>query len=284
MNLSEIGNHELLTRLEKLSRTERKITHLILWHILEVETRKLFADRGFSSCFEYLTQGLGYSEGSANRRLQSARLLRQVPQIGEKIEAGSLNLSQLSQVQRCIRLQNKSGETITTEKAEQILSEVENKNTFETQKILAQEFNFLLQPAEKLIPHKDNSIKLEIIFTEEQMKELELAKSMLSHSCSQGTWAEVISYLAKSHNKKPKSTARNYMPVQIRRELFDKANRICEYVDPLTHRKCTSKYQLQIDHLVPVSKGGNNQAANLRILCRTHNIHMAKVWDVTKTR
>lgn len=284
MNLSEIGNHELFTRLENLSRTERKITHLILWHILEVETRKLFADRGFSSCFEYLTQGLGYSEGSANRRLQSARLLRQVPQIGEKIEAGSLNLSQLSQVQRCIRLQNKSGETITTEKAQQILSEVENKNTFETQKVLALEFNFPIQAVEKIKPQKNNSIKLEIIFTEEQMKELELAKSMLSHACPDGTWSEVISHLVKSHNKKPKSTARNYMPVQIRRELFDKANRICEYVDPLTHRKCSSKYQLQIDHLVPVSKGGSNQAANLRILCRAHNIHMAKVWDVTKTR
>lgn len=73
MNLSKIRNHELLARLEKLSRTERKITHVILWHILEVDTRKLFAGPGYSSCFEYLTKGLGYSEGSANRRLQSAR-------------------------------------------------------------------------------------------------------------------------------------------------------------------------------------------------------------------
>lgn len=284
MNLSEIGNHELLIRLEKLSRTERKITHLILWHILEVENRKLFADRGFSSCFEYLTKGLGYSEGSANRRLQSASLLRQVPEIGQKIEAGSLNITQLSQVQRCIRLQKNSGKTITPEKAQEILSVVENKNTYETQKVLAQEFNLPLQSSEKLIPQKDNSTKLEIIFTEEQLKELELAKSMLSHACPKGTWSEVISYLAKSHNKKPKSTARNYMPVNIRRELFDKANHVCEYVDSVTHRKCSSKYQLQIDHLVPVSKGGSNQAANLRILCRAHNIHMAKVWDVTKTR
>ncbi len=264
MNLSEIGNHELLNRLEKLSRTERKITHLILCHILEVESRKLFADRGFSSCFEYLTQGLGYSEGSANRRLQSARLLRQLPEIGEKIEAGSLNLTQLSQLQRCIRLQKKSGEAITPEKA--------------------QEFNIDLRSIERLIPQKNNSIKLEILFTEEQMKELELAKSMLSHVYPQGTWAEVISYLAKSHNKKPKSTARNYMPLKIRRELFDKANHVCEYSDPVTHRKCSSKHQLQVDHLIPLSKGGSNQRANLRILCRTHNVHMAKVWGVVKAK
>lgn len=280
MDLSQIGNHELLGRLEKLSRTERKITHFILWHILEIDNRKLYLDRGFSSCFEYLTQGLGYSEGSANRRLQSARLLKQVPEIANKIEAGSLNLSQLAQVQKCLRVKKKAGDAVSTVKTQEILSLVENKSAFETQKVLAKEFNYPIEVSEKIQPQRNNSVKLEVVFTEEQIKDLELAKSLLSHSCPEGTWAEVISYLAKNHNKKPKNTARTYLPVKIRRELFSKADHCCEYIDPLTLRKCTSKYQLQVDHLVPVAKGGSDERTSLRILCRAHNNHAVKLWGL----
>lgn len=282
MDLSQIGNYELLNRLEKLSRTERKITHIILWHILEVETRRLYAERGFSSCFEYLTQGLGYSEGSANRRLQSARLLKQVPEVAFKIEAGSLKLSQLAQVQKCLHVQKKNGEPISTAKTQEILSLIENKNTFETEKVLAKEFDHPVETYEKIKPQTDTSVKLEIILTAEQMKELELAKSLLSHAVPNATWAEVISYLAKNHNKKPKSTARVYLPVKTRRELFEKSKHCCEYTDPVTQRKCTSNYQLQIDHRLPLAKGGGHEKTNLRILCRAHNIHMAKHWGLER--
>lgn len=280
MNLSQIGKHELLGRLEKLSRTERKITHIILWHILEVENRKLYAECGYSSCFEYLTKGLGYSEGSANRRLQSARLLKQVPQVSEKIESGVLNLSQLSQVQKCLRLEKKQGEKVTPEGMQNILSQLENKNMLETAKVLAVQFNQPVQIQERTQPQRDSTVKIEIILTAEQMQELELAKSLLSHACPGGTWAEVISYLAKNYNKKPKGTARKYISIETRRDLLAKANHCCEYIDPVTQRKCASKYQLQIDHVVPVAKGGGDERTNLRILCRTHNIHMAKLWGL----
>ncbi len=102
MNLKHFSNTELIARLEKLARTERKITHLILWHILEVEERRIYAELGYDGMYSYLTRGLGYSDGSAYRRLQSARLLKHVPHIAEKIEAGSLNLSQLTQVQKSL--------------------------------------------------------------------------------------------------------------------------------------------------------------------------------------
>jgi hypothetical protein len=94
MTLQNIADHELLSRMEKLARTERKITHLILEHIAEIETRRLYAELGYDGMYSYLIQALGYSEGSAYRRLQSARLLRSVPEIAEKIENGKWNLSQ----------------------------------------------------------------------------------------------------------------------------------------------------------------------------------------------
>jgi 5-methylcytosine-specific restriction endonuclease McrA len=34
---------------------------------------------------------------------------------------------------------------------------------------------------------------------------------------------------------------------------------------------CGSRYQIEIDHIVPVSAGGTNSFENLRCLCRAHN-------------
>ncbi|MBO9665665.1 MAG: hypothetical protein J7501_02490, partial [Bdellovibrio sp.] len=90
MNLSKISNDELIGRLETLCANERKITHLILWHIIEVETRGLHLDMGFDSMYSYLTKKLGYSEDAAYRRISAARVLKKAPEISEKIENGTI--------------------------------------------------------------------------------------------------------------------------------------------------------------------------------------------------
>lgn len=202
MDLSKISNHDLLGRLEKLVRTERKITHLILCHINEFEIRKLYAEMGFDSMFKYLTQHLGYGEDSAYRRLQAARLLKAVPQVAEKIENGSLNLTQLTQVQKCIRLESKSGNQIALEQTLQILEQIQDKSSFETQKVLAVEFNQPIQMHEVLKPQRDDTFRLELTVTSEQMKILKQAMDLLSHVVPDGRWAELFTHLAQKQVRK----------------------------------------------------------------------------------
>jgi 5-methylcytosine-specific restriction endonuclease McrA len=48
----------------------------------------------------------------------------------------------------------------------------------------------------------------------------------------------------------------------------------------MTQQKCQSTYQLQVDHRVPIARGGSNEESNLRVLCRTHNLLAAKQWGL----
>lgn len=304
MLLNNIPNAELISRMEKLVRSERKITHLVLLHIIEIEDRKLFASLGYDGMYSYLTKGLGYSESSAYRRLQSARLLRNVPDVAAKIEDGKLNLSQLTKVQKCLREQSQStGEALSPKVTMQILEKIEHKSVFETERVLSTEFDRPIQTQESLKPQKDDSVRLEITLTHEQFAELEQAKSLLSHFCHEGSWSEVIAQLAKAFNRKklqpekelkqnpenPKliasksntvtqsfaaktiSRPRVYIPVSVKRAVYNKAEGCCDFIDPNTKTRCQSKYQLQIDHIQPWSMGGSNELSNLRLLCRTHN-------------
>lgn len=290
--LKRLSNKDLIERVEKLVRTERKITHLVLLHISEIESRKIYADLGFDGMYSYLTKGLGYSEGSAYRRLQSARLLARVPEVAEKIESGSLNLTQLTNVQKCIK---ENG--ISPERTLEVLGKIENKNSFETQKTLAIEMDLPVQVHEKLKPQADESVRIELTLSKGQFEELEQAKSILSHICPDGSWSEVIAKLAEEFNqrkllgrtekaknstqcvlapKERRSNSRKHLSLKVKRQLFQKAGQCCEFQDPKTGARCHSRYQLQIDHIQPVAFGGSSETENLRVLCRTHNLQAAR--------
>lgn len=57
---------------------------------------------------------------------------------------------------------------------------------------------------------------------------------------------------------------RELVPSEVQRLVWERDNGQCV--------KCGSKDNLQFDHIIPVSRGGNNSAANIQILCRRCNL------------
>jgi hypothetical protein len=142
-SLQILSNQSLHENLLSLASEERRITLEVLHHLREVESRRLFATRGHSSLFEYVTRELGYSESSALRRIAAMRLLRDMPKqdlpdLEAKIESGELKVSQLSQVHSFIRQEKKSGKVYGEEQKRELLSEVAGKSARETEKVLAE--------------------------------------------------------------------------------------------------------------------------------------------------
>ena len=130
-----------------------------------------------------MTKGIGYSEGAAQRRIQSARLLKQVPEIAKDLQTGELNLSQISYVQTAIRQEEKclNAEIPKSQKLS-ILNKLKSQNTFETQKILMQELPSFEVPKPKAVPTAHNKIQVTLEFHEKDWEKIQKLMAHFSHA------------------------------------------------------------------------------------------------------
>ena len=297
-----LSNDNLIAAVRSLAKEERRITREILDHINEVSKRRLYADLGFSSIFDWLVKDLGYSESAAYRRMQAARILHAVPEAADKLESGALGLSVLSKVQTFIRADEKrTGEKISAQEKSQILNEVESCSGREADFRLASHFPDLAATAqkEKVRAVSEDQISVQVTFTREQFEKLKRIQELLSHTHIDASNAALLDaamdvFLEKKDPLKKTvkarvaqgdtaaevtaSEGRNSKPVtpSTRNFVLKKSDGRCEYRDPKTGRRCESRHFLEIDHIQPRALGGTNAQDNLRTLCRTHNLLMAE--------
>ena len=67
-----------------------------------------------------------------------------------------------------------------------------------------------------------------------------------------------------------KTTKDGDIPAAVRREVFARDGEQCSFSDE-TGCRCTSRYKLELDHVVPRARGGTDTVDNLRVVCRAHN-------------
>lgn len=125
MNLYTLSDDSLISNTKRLVSEERRVSLAVLHHPREIDRRKLFARFSCSSLYEYVTQELGYAEASAHRRIQSARLLSECPELAPRIQSGCLSLSVLSQAQAFFRKE----EIRDVDQKREILKTLENQSS-----------------------------------------------------------------------------------------------------------------------------------------------------------
>jgi 5-methylcytosine-specific restriction endonuclease McrA len=108
MSLRNLSDHEILSRLQELTRKERALTLNVLLHLIEIERRRLHLKQAYKSMFDYCTTGLGYSASAASRRIRTARCVARFPEVYELLERNEVNLSTVSQVAAILTPDNKN--------------------------------------------------------------------------------------------------------------------------------------------------------------------------------
>ncbi|MDZ4678563.1 MAG: hypothetical protein SGI74_13780, partial [Oligoflexia bacterium] len=150
INLKSINDDVLLNETRKLVQQEREILSHILHHLREIERRRLFSKLKYSSLFTYALKELGYSEDQAYRRIQAMRLLKELPEIEEKINKGLLNLTHLGMAQSLFKREEKIQRAFSKLEKIEVLEKLENTSKLEAEKIAVSFSTNPVVPIEKV--------------------------------------------------------------------------------------------------------------------------------------
>lgn len=295
-NLQDLTDAEIISRTERLAADERRITIEILHHLAEIQRRRLFASRGWSSLFEYCTGELGYSSSAAQRRIASMRLMGAIPEVEEKIQDGSLNLSNLASAQTFFRNEEKHHAPLSDTEKREILHELEGKSTREAERTLA---SLSTSPEtlkrDRIKPVNSTHSQISFVADQTLLDALAQIRGLLAHQNADLTTAELIAEmaritLAKLNPAKPARQAKpprevkptagagsasqqksRYVPAAVEKAVWKRDEGRCTYQDPESGRKCGSQFGLELDHLVPFAQGGQSTVENMALKCRVHN-------------
>lgn len=73
----------------------------------------------------------------------------------------------------------------------------------------------------------------------------------------------------RNPTKRPAKRTR-HIPRAVRDEVFARDGGRCTFISD-NGKRCNSDWNLEIDHVIPFAKGGDNSPENLRLLCAEHN-------------
>jgi len=351
--LKGISSRQLLSRIRKLSETERKAVLSILIHLIEIERRKLYLPLGFSSLFEFCMEHLGYSESTASRRIRIARCIRDFPQCYRALASGKVSMTSLAMITRIINTENASEllsriEGTSSKEVELLVSSLRPKSAIRDSvtpvyvktliEVACDDAGIAQAPGSEggkkptatgggknpatfagngpeAVPdngYRPAATELQIVLEQklritfgadpEFLKKVDRIRSLLS-SKHHG-WLEfeklfsilIDEYIERNspegrirrkekrkqrmaekeipEKKDPRTGQKpersRYIPRKVRDEVHTRDKGQCTYVSA-GGRKCGSMNDLQIDHIVPFARGGDNSPSNLRLLCGKHN-------------
>jgi hypothetical protein len=268
MNLGKLKNEDLVCHTKNLIKEENRIVSKVLEHFAEIEARKLYLEWGYGSLFLFAVKYLGYSEASAQRRIDAMKFLKRIPEAKSHAEKGELTLSNLSLLEKLAR-ESKSNHEENVRAVDLILAPTldGDSSTKKSSKQLEEKLrdHFKL-PRKKRILHIELDEEAFQLWqkTKEELGELKDAK-VITKLC------ENLRKIKKPQVKNRQSPKARIAGTVTKRALLKKSGNQCEYVSPINGKRCESKHYLQCDHIVPYFLGGETTQKNLKILCSNHN-------------
>ena len=311
-NLKTLSDQSIHQHMLESSKKERELTLLMISLVEEADRRKFYLDLGFATLYDYMTLGLKYSGGAAMRRISSARLTKEIPEIKEQILDGTLSLTNVSQAEQFIRNEAKHDHVMSIEEKKEVLKLIAGKSVRQAESTLIE---ISAAPEQT---HLKDKVKIvsptltQITFSAspEFMIQLEEAKGLLAHRLLNATVSEVLAEIMKfgldglrkqkfkvkkreqesfvsEENKREQesitseenstSSAGNassdYIRAVVQRAVFHRDQGRCVVINPLTGEKCGSQLKLELDHYpIPRAMNGPSTVGNLRLACKKCNL------------
>lgn len=194
-----LSDSDLIAGLKSSVLEERRQTALVLEYLRETERRRLFAEYGFSSLWEFCTKELGYTEASASRRIASMRLQRELPELKEDLIQGRQSLMSLAQAQKFFKIEEKHQSVkMTAEQKREVLEKLEGKSTRDCEKEL---LKLSSAPIEISRPETERPIdeihtELKLVLDGQVLAKLKRIQELRSHAQPGSSYSELLNYMA----------------------------------------------------------------------------------------
>jgi hypothetical protein len=248
LNLATINDENLILNLKSLVKDEKALTHRVLEYLREVENRKLFLARGFSSLYAFCIEALGYTEQESMIRIQAMRLIKTMPAVEAMVRSGEISMSVAAQLQTSFRKENrrrveKGQPVLSFEEKTQTLMLVEKTSVRESQRKLAAVFPETQLKPDRVAPVSESQVRLEFVASKELADKLEKLKGLLAHKNFEGNMGKLIDLMADmalerltpkspgiESRKSPfaqtvTSISTGYIPVQTKRSVWHRAHK-----------------------------------------------------------
>jgi 5-methylcytosine-specific restriction endonuclease McrA len=284
----------------------------VLHDLNEMERRRLYLDRGYSSLFDYCVRKLKYSSSAAARRIQAARCIRRYPIVLRMLESNELSLTTVASIANILTPQN----------CETILQRVRGVSCRQVERILCEyrspvAFRDRMRPVRVITPGAGSEIKQfsQFLADDEFVVLLEEVRDLMSRDGHRPAMVEVLKAALKEYRNRHSPAARQirreaktsstsvgtssaprigaaspdsrrrecddasksrHIPDEVRDAVFARDQGRCAFVAG-DGTRCDSRHGLQIDHIKPFCAGGTHDLSNLRLFCAAHNRRAAEV-------
>jgi hypothetical protein len=264
--------------------TRYKTSEADLIEILQqVDQHRVYLQKGYSSLFQYVVQGLGISESVAYNLISVCRKAREVPELKSGLRDGTITLSNARKVAPLLSPENKG----------EWLKKAQDLSARQLEKEVARVRPETAAP-EKVKYVSGSRTQLQVGLSEQDLLELRRAQDLLCQSRGRSvSLEEVIVALTKEYLKRKDpverakrhrvkkgaeinalpaapSYGREPLPAAVRHQINFRDQGRCAHTNDRGER-CSQTRWLEIHHVQPVSQGGPNTPDNLITLCSEHH-------------
>ena len=231
--VSALSDDRLLERTKELSGIEHHLEVVVIDHLREIDKRRLYLRRGFSSLFDYAVRELGYSDAAAWRRIKAMRLCADVDGVRERLQDGSMTLNAAAQLQHAFDRQERKKEraarsapggtgfgaaaqsqegsaperpaerkpapvpVLDPEARRELVEQASGKSSRQVMQLLAEVDPELAAPADRVRPLGGGRWEIKAVIDDECRRGLERLKGLLSHVDPHMTLGQLMGRLVR---------------------------------------------------------------------------------------
>jgi hypothetical protein len=191
--IQSLSDHDLIASTERVVEQERKIVQVVIWHLQEIQDRRLYISMNYTSLYECLITHFKMSDTTAYGRIKVLKILADIPAASESLKSGELNISNIALAHSFIEKHQKvTGEELSFDDKVELIENLKNKTGAEAKQLLARCNPDFALPHDEIRPLTKTHSQMKSTISNELVEKIEHLKALISHENINPTHEDIL--------------------------------------------------------------------------------------------